>query len=216
MKKNQSILRKFLPLLGAVMMTIAVSSCIEGPQGEQGIPGPEGRVGPEGPSGAEGPRGVPGERGATGERGPAGPAGPAGPKGDKGDPGNANVTLYTFGQVDYRSVLTREVSIPLLAGEVRERVLLLPFLVQTTSNLIYPVPGPGLNNFSEYRSFIRISTTNTITLGISKASGPGELYQNIRVFKVVANSTVDGRIQLPDIDWTDYNAIVDYYGFEGQ
>lgn len=193
------------------MMTIAVSSCIEGPQGEQGIPGPEGRVGPEGPSGAEGPRGVPGERGATGERGPAGPKGD---KGDKGDPGNANVTLYTFGQVDYRSVLTREVSIPLLAGEVRERVLLLPFLVRASGN-IYPVPGPGLDNFSEYRSF-QLSATNSITLRITKISGPGELYSNIRVFKVVANSTVNGRIQLPDIDWTDYNAIVDYYGFEGQ
>ncbi|WP_373495682.1 hypothetical protein [Aquiflexum sp.] len=213
MKKNQLILGKLLSVFWVVCIITVTLSCEgpEGPKGQDGIPGEVGATGPQGPQGVEGPRGVPGERGVTGERGPIGPAGP---KGDKGDTGNANVTLYTFGQVNFSVVQTISVSIPLLSGEVLERVMLLPFLVSISGN-IFPVPGPGQLNFTQYSS-IQIPATNSSVLRIDRVNGPGEFYSSIRVFKIVANSTVNGRIQLPDIDWQDYNAVSDYFGFEDQ
>ncbi|MCH6234200.1 collagen-like protein [Aquiflexum sp. AIY15W] len=178
-----------------------------GPIGLTGTAGPAGPVGPVGPIGPAGPAGP---AGPVGPAGPAGPVGPAGPAGPAGPTGNGNVTLLIYDQVDFRSVLNRSLTIPLLPGEVRERVLLLPFLISTVFS--YQVPGPGVGNASEYRSFI--SVTGPFTLGINKITGPGELYNSIRVFKIVANSTVNGRIQLPDIDLEDYNAVAEYYGFK--
>jgi hypothetical protein len=187
MKKQKSILGKILSIVLMVSGIGMVSSCdlFRGEQGEPGVSGPEGNEGPQGPIG------------------------------EQGLPGNANVTLYTFGQVDFRTLTERQIIIPLLAGEMPDGVLLMPFLANSDGDS-YSIPGPGTSDRTEYRSFKRNATTSGIPLRIVKGEGPGELYTGIRVFKIVANATVNGRIQLPDVDWQDYNAIIDYFGFEDE
>jgi hypothetical protein len=187
MKKNQSIFEKLMSVIIVILMINMTMSC----------------EGPDGPSG---------ENGAQGVAGATGPAGPAGPKGEVGPVSNANVTLFTFAEVDFRSVVTNEISVPTLVGEDQPEILLLTFLIGS-EGIMYPVPGRGVNNSSEYGSFLR-PETNSIDVVINKLNGPGELYPGIRVFRIFAQSTENGRVQFPDIDWQDYNAIAEYYGFE--
>jgi hypothetical protein len=57
------------------------------------------------------------------------------------------------------------------------------FFAVVTSGLVYPVPGPGLDASSEYRSYSEYYGTQA-SFNIKKLSGPGESYQEIRVIQV--------------------------------
>jgi hypothetical protein len=60
------MIRKWLIVIGGLMIIAALLAACAGPEGQQGPPGPAGPAGPEGP------------QGPPGEAGPEGPPGPSG------------------------------------------------------------------------------------------------------------------------------------------
>ena len=75
----------------ALLSSLALGGCFEGPPGPPGPPGAKGEKGDTGAVGQAGPAGATGSAGPAGPAGPPGPAGPRGPQGaqgPKGDPAN--------------------------------------------------------------------------------------------------------------------------------
>ncbi|KKL72662.1 hypothetical protein LCGC14_2082660 [marine sediment metagenome] len=52
---------------------------------------------------------------------------------------------------------------------------------------------------------------------IIRTTGPGEVYSGIRIIGIKVNiGTTVGKVShvLPDLDFSDYNAVCDYYGLK--
>ena len=218
MKKQHSILGKYLPLLWVIFMMVTIVSCEgpEGPKGDQGILGAEGPIGPTGQEGPRGVQGATGERGAQGERGPQGPQGTQGPKGDQGDPGNANVKMYTFDGHNFSTSVPEVIRvIPSSLTQFNSTVY---FAYMRSGNFWYSLPGYGAGGSSNYRVYSDYQTSSTIAVGgnariiINRTSGLGENYTSIRV--VAIETTPGNRLKLPDIDFNNYEEVVNYFGFE--
>lgn len=153
--------------------------------------------------------------------GPVGPAGPPGADGRDGVDGvdgvdgNANVTLYIFPGHDFSvaSSATRTINI---SSQAAHASAWLVYLLRGT-NLIYHIPGPGVDNFSQYRVFMRILGAST-SVEIRRASGPGEEYTQIRVIRIEASDIVEptsaSSLIPEDLDVRDYHAVARYYGLE--
>ncbi|EON75376.1 hypothetical protein ADIS_4080 [Lunatimonas lonarensis] len=196
--------------IAAFLILIVCGACtlFEGPEGSQGERGPQGEQGPAGPQGPQGEQGAPGE---AGPQGPAGPQGATGPQGPQGEPGSFNATLYTFPSHDFSSLATRVLDIPNIGPQV-SNLMFFVYLVDTNSNLFYPLPGPGGGGQSLYRVWwLRVSTSASVR--INRYSGPGETYGQIRVITVPLVQNAGGRAALPDIDFNNYEEVRVYYGF---
>jgi len=61
-------------IAAAMVLSVCLASCGEGPKGEPGAVGPAGEKGEPGPAGPPGPPGLPGPQGAEGPPGPPGAA----------------------------------------------------------------------------------------------------------------------------------------------
>jgi hypothetical protein len=72
---------------------------------------------------------------------------------------------------------------------------------------IYPIPGFGIGNKTSYS--VKLNTNKSFQ--VSKATGVGEVYDEIRVF--VIGSTPNSRVSLPDIDLDNYLEVFRYYGY---
>jgi len=72
---------RIAPMMTAIVVSLCLIGCGEGP------PGPKGDAGPPGPRGDAGLKGDAGPPGSRGEAGPKGEAGPPGPQGPAGPPG---------------------------------------------------------------------------------------------------------------------------------
>ena len=195
-----------------VFSIFLMSSCemFEGPEGPQGEQGIQGEPGAQGNPGATGPQGTPG---ATGPQGPQGVAGPTGPQGEKGDPGESNVRLYSFSAHNYASSASYYVMIPEIGPQV-DAHLFFVYLVDTTVDVKYPIPGQGISGNSTYRVWwLRIGSS--VSLRTQRSAGPGENYGEMRVITIPITQMPTGRKALPDIDFSDYDAVVNYYGLEG-
>lgn len=166
--------------------------------------------GPEGPQGEQGVQGPQGNPGASGPQGPQGIAGPTGPQGEKGDPGESNVRLYTFSAHNYASSASYYVMIPEIGPQV-DAHLFFVYLVDTTVDVKYPIPGQGISGNSTYRVWwLRIGSS--VSLRTQRSAGPGENYGEMRVITIPITQMPGGRVALPDIDFDDYNAVAAYYG----
>lgn len=188
----------------------------EGPQGEQGEQGIQGEQGPQGDPGdpgATGPQGEQGPQGNTGPsgpEGPTGPTGPQGPQGEKGDPGESNVRLYTFPGHDYGSSASYFVSIPEIGPQV-DAHLFFVYLVDTSVDVKYPIPGQGISGNSTYRVWwLRIGST--VSVRTQRSAGPGENYGQVRVITIPITQTPGGRLNAPEVDFDNYDEVVRYYG----
>lgn len=170
----------------------------EGPQGEQGI------------QGEQGVQGIPGATGATGPQGPAGPAGPTGPQGEKGDPGESNVRLYNFPGHNYSTSASYYVSIPDIGPQV-DAHLFFVYLVDTSVDVKYPIPGQGISGNSTYRVWwLRIGST--VSVRTQRSAGTGENYGQVRVITIPITQMPGGRINAPDLDFNNYDEVVKYFG----
>ncbi|WP_207514896.1 hypothetical protein [Longitalea luteola] len=150
-----------------------------------------------------------GDEGPAGPAGPAGPQGPAGAQGPQGIAGNANVTQYTYGAHNFATSAIAALTVTTTA-DTMNRSAWFVYLVRSSGN-IYPIPGFGLNGTSDYRVYWS-HFSNKANFTISKVSGAGEEYTNIRIIRIYANTaTAGGRIGLPAIDFTDYYAVCKYY-----
>lgn len=145
------------------------------------------------------------------KEGPAGPVGPAGPAGPAGT--SANVTQYSFGPMDFSTNARQELLVTTTL-DTMNRSAWFAYIIHN-NGAAYAVPGWGLEGFTSYRSaFAFNSSTNKVVNTIAVVAGPGEAYQSAKVIRIYANSTgVGGRsaLDLPDIDFTDYEKVRQYY-----
>jgi len=72
---------RIVPMMTAIVLSLCLIGCGQGP------PGPKGDAGPPGPAGSKGDAGLKGDAGPRGEAGLKGEAGPPGPQGPVGPPG---------------------------------------------------------------------------------------------------------------------------------
>jgi hypothetical protein len=175
----------------ALLLVFLISACSE----------PE--VGPQGPQGPQGEKGEQGEKGDQGDQGPVGPV---------GQDGNANVTVYTFAGHDFSATVQITLSVPVTEEEYTETIWLtyMRFGVST-----YSVPGWGLGGTTEYRTWHSYHIpSEAARIRIRVQNGNGENYDQIRVVAIKASTFIDGRMQLPDIDFTNYDEVIAYYGLK--
>ena len=154
------------------------------------------KEGPEGPPGPQGPQGNPGIQGATGPQGPIGVA------------GNANVTQYTYGSQDFTTGF--KILQVTTTQDTMDRSAWLVYLWYAPLSRWYFIPGLGFAGSTNYRLSMGYSG-GKVNIFIDVV-GPGEVYANARVVRIYANSTgPGGRMALPNIDLTDYEAVRQYY-----
>jgi hypothetical protein len=185
----------------------------EGPQGEQGIQGEQGPQGPQGdqgPQGEQGPQGDTGPQGPQGNTGPQGPQGNTGPQGDKGDPGDSEARLYVYPGNNYVTNQSYFVDIPNLGPQINSYMIFV-FLVDTSLNLRYPLPGTGVSALSTYRVWWLRSGAN-INVRTQRSAGPGETYGELRVVAIPLTQMPTARVATPEVDFDNYDDVVRYYG----
>ncbi|MCC5931525.1 MAG: collagen-like protein [Cyclobacteriaceae bacterium] len=194
--------------LRAISFLAAIMACIilscEGPAGPEGDPGPQGDQGPQGIQGTQGQQGPPGEKGEKGDQGEPGE------KGEKGDPGDMNVKLYVFTGHNYATAASRFIDLPGYGPKIYETMFFV-YLVNTSQTLIYPIPGYGTSAISFYRVWY-LRSGNNVSVRTQLVSGAGETYEEIRVVTLPIGNMPGGRSALPDIDFSNYDEVAEYYG----
>ncbi len=157
-----------------------------------------GEVGPQGPAGSAGPQGA---------AGPAGPAGQNGATGPAGQNGNANVIQVTFGS---RTHTGSELSYTLpssISSATLNNSLFYTYVLSAGS--WYALPGSSYLGEKEYRVF---AYSTNARIYISRVTGTGsEVFSSTRFIIIPSSTQINGRVGLPDIDFSDYNAVKRYY-----
>ncbi|MBO9565200.1 MAG: hypothetical protein J7621_20660 [Niastella sp.] len=143
-----------------------------------------------------------------------GDTGPEGPKGADGINGNANVVQYTFGAQNLAT--TNFVTLQITTTkDTMDKCAWFVYLYYQTNDRWYFLPGPGVGGATQYRLNMGYSS-NKVNIYIDK-SGAGENYAQAKVVRILTNNTLPGgRVAagakpLPDIDFTDYEAVRNYY-----
>lgn len=121
-----------------------------------------------------------------GNEGPTGPAGPIGPIGPEGPPG-PSPTLYVLAGNNFQTTPLANLTLQGLGPEINQ-IMITVYLVDTGSNVIYPIPGKGISALSTYRVWwLRVS--NDIAVRINRHEGTGETYGEIRVVTTPISTT---------------------------
>ncbi|MFT3827139.1 MAG: hypothetical protein QM731_24650 [Chitinophagaceae bacterium] len=137
-------------------------------------------------------------------------------KGDKGDTGNANVTQYSFGAQNLASTSFVTLSVTTTQDTMNNSAWFV-YLYYQTNDRWYFIPGYGIGGSTQYRLSMGYSSSK-VNLYIDKI-GAGESYAAAKVVRVYMTNTMPGgrvadpvnREGLPNIDFTDYNAVKKYY-----
>jgi hypothetical protein len=158
----------------------------------------------------QGPQGEPGPQGETGATGAQGVAGPAGPQGPAGQNGNANVIQVTYGSRTHNGnqmtfILPASITQAMLNSSI--------FFMYIKQGNWYALPGAGLNGLRSYRVYA--SASNSVaspSIFINRTTGTGDdVFESIRFLIIPSTTQINGRVGLPDIDFSDYNAVKVYY-----
>ena len=195
-------------VLGAFM---AVGAC----SGDRGPQGPEGPTGIAGPAGPQGPGGPAGPVGPAGPQGPEGPQGPAGPQGPQGPGGNANVTLYQFGERTFTGS-TDYVVTGLTQAQLDSSFVLLYYNpTMEAETAWYPIPGLGSVGSYVTRFFVyQLDGNHHFGVRLTNPSD-GTAYntpvtwRKMRIFVVPASAVVNLARTRPDLDLHDYGAVAE-------
>jgi hypothetical protein len=192
-----------------VISFFLISSCgmfegSEGPQGDQGLQGIQGA---QGNPGNTGPQGTPGNPGAQGTPGNPGAPGAQGPP---GNPGNSGAKLYVFGGNNYATNQSYFVDLPGLGPQINDYMIFV-FLLDTSLNLRYPIPGPGVSGLTTYRVWWLRSGAN-INVRTQRSAGPGETYGEVRVIAIPITQMPSARVGSPEVDFNNYEELVRFYG----
>lgn len=116
-----------------------------------------------------------------GNPGPQGQQGPPGPVGQTGPPG-PGPTMFTFPAHNYSTSASYFVNLAGLGPQVND-VMIWVYLVDTSTGVIYPIPGKGISGNSDYRVWW-LSIGSSISVRTQRAAGPGENYGEVRVLVV--------------------------------
>lgn len=218
-----------------IVLALAVSGvACDGPVGPQGEPGDRGPRGPTGADGQDGERGPRGPQGPEGPQGPQGPAGEDGQDGQDGEDGNANVTLFEFDNggngFDFGDNSFVQLCTAVDDFQEFDQSGWLYFLVQDFGNIpsqYTPIPGrfsPPDSYYQVLRRFDSTACNDAAEHFISTDVGDnlGEDFDRIQIIQIEATNLVSGlRAGLraspgtlipADLDVSDYDAVVDYYG----
>lgn len=148
------------------------------------------------------------KKGDIGPQGPEGPAGVQGAQGPQGVAGNANVTQYTFGAQNLATSSFVQLQIT-TTQDTATRSLWYVYLYYQPLDRWYFVPGSGFGGTSTYRLSLTYASGKA-TIYIDK-SGVGENYAQARVIRVYANSVTTGGRGSTPVDFSDYEAVRQYY-----
>lgn len=157
---------------------------------------------------------------ACNKEGPAGPAGatgatgPQGNTGSQGTPGNANVVQYNYGNTyDFTTNSDFNLNVTTTAGTMNRSAWFVYLKYSGLNEYTYALPGYGYNGDSYYRSSYYFNTgLNKVTHTITRLNGPGEIYSGAKIIRIYANTNqTGGRMNLPDIDFSNYTAVREYF-----
>lgn len=121
------------------------------------------------------------------------------------------MTVYNLASHDFGATSMATFSI---SGVTRAQLNSNAWLVylERSSGLVFPLPGPGVDNISEYRLYWK-SVSGSANLTIHRADGPGEEYSAIRIIRIEGSTVVDGQMALPeDLNLRKYDDVVSYFG----
>lgn len=116
-----------------------------------------------------------------------------GKDGEQGPMGNANVTLYKFeGTYNFANTSFFWFYCESTIGDA-ENSLWQAFIVPSANErLSYSIPGYGADGGSFYRMHMQNEDSNNpgfAAISIRKQSGAGEVYNKVRIFRILANNT---------------------------
>lgn len=158
--------------------------------------------------------------GPAGPQGPAGAQGLAGATGAQGAPGNANVTVYMFSDIEITGGGQQLHIKPVTKGKMDSSLVLVYYNPAGEPDW-FPVPGAGPDNLYHTRTSVVPAGYNTGVYGINirldKADGTpyktAVTFKKIRVFLVQATSIIPmGKQAAPDL--RDYESVRRYYNIE--
>ncbi|WP_315821111.1 hypothetical protein [Paraflavitalea speifideaquila] len=154
------------------------------------------------------------KKGDTGDTGPAGPT------------GNADVTVYNFGQTTFTSatnLLLNNIS----QGRMDSSLVLAYYNpVPEALTSWYPIPGSGSGGLYEMRYFVYQSATSpnsVYTFGLRAIKPDGTPYATALIFRkikiiiapagvVIAGGRQMAGVNTLPVDINDYHAVCRYYG----
>lgn len=180
-----------------------------------------GPAGPEGPQGVAGTQGPKGDKGDNGAKGDKGNTGAQGIKGDKGAAGNANVKVYIKDITSATWTIIGSVSSGYLELDIPAPNVLTADVVNNWVNLVYvntsDFNGWGLVPYYTERN-IRVTAAINIGNLILRRDQDGTAntqswFHAVKLVCIKPSST--GSIQrqgAPPPDYSDYQAVADYYG----
>lgn len=157
--------------------------------------------------GSEGPQG---DQGLQGIQGAQGNPGNTGPQGTPGNPGNSGAKLYVFGGNNYATNQSYFVDLPGLGPQINDYMIFV-FLLDTSLNLRYPIPGSGVSGLTTYRVWWLRSGAN-INVRTQRSAGPGETYGEVRVIAIPITQMPSSRVGSPEVDFNNYEELVRFYG----
>ena len=137
-----------------------------------------------------------------------------GPQGPPGPEGNANVKIYTFTGVDFRQTTDTGVYIDNISEDTVNNSAWFVYLVGFGNNttVSYSIPGSDASNSHYYPWSIYIIPISRLQYFIVKDSGPGQQFDQIKIVRIYGGT--GGKPQLPDIDFSSYDAVKQYYGIK--
>ena len=144
--------------------------------------------------------------------------GDPGPKGDNGKDGNADAMVFNFGAQTFTSALNLTINVS--QGKMDSSMILVYYNPETElATAWYPVPGMGSGALYDTRFLTYQSATSpsqyTVAIRLMTPAGlvyPTQVkFRKVRVFVVPANKVVNAR-QAPPADYSDYAAVLRYYG----
>ena len=138
--------------------------------------------------------------------------GPTGPAGANGKDGNANVLLYNFPSHDY-STTSLSSNVITMPQDSFDSYVWLAYL-KYDNTLTYAIPGYGVNGTTNYRFYTYNASATTHEMTISKVSGAGESYQQVKFVGIQIGTVIGKKSSLPAIDFNDYNAVKKYYNLK--
>lgn len=147
-----------------------------------------------------------------GPQGEVGPAGKDGINGTNGKDGNANVIQVTFNETFTPSTNGKTFTFPssVTTDMLNSSAVLVYLRTSNSSALMYQIPG--VVSTDDFRYYFTPSARTLTVLRVT-----GNLISSITMTKVIiipTNNNINGRVGLPNIDLSDYEAVKQYYNLK--
>jgi hypothetical protein len=147
--------------------------------------------------------------GPQGDPGPAGANGSNGTNGTNGKDGNANVIQVTFSETFTPTTSGKSFVFPtsITADILNSSAVLVYLRTANSPTLMYQIPGVVQSD--DFRYYFSPSARNLTVLRVT-----GTSISSITMTKAIiipSNNNINGRKGLPNIDFSDYEAVKKYY-----